>query len=163
MFRKQNIARLLRNQRWIVPTAHIIYRFTQPFYTAGVVGVVFNDADQLLIVEHVYHPKHPWGLPGGWIGRREDPAQTAAREVREETNMQIQVLQPLVVQRADYMFRHLDVAYLCYAPASEAAKITLSDELLQYRWVSLAEAATVPMWRFHQQAIGLAGLVRLKN
>ena len=42
---------------------------------------------QVLLVEHVFHPYAPWGLPGGWIDRNESPSQTAViRELQEELN-----------------------------------------------------------------------------
>ena len=39
---------------------------------------------RLMLVRHTYGPDN-WALPGGGIGRGEDPAEAAQRELREET------------------------------------------------------------------------------
>ncbi|MBX9883895.1 MAG: NUDIX domain-containing protein [Novosphingobium sp.] len=47
--------------------------------------LAFDPAGQLLMVRHSYHQPDRWLLPGGGLARGEDPAMTAARELREET------------------------------------------------------------------------------
>jgi 8-oxo-dGTP pyrophosphatase MutT (NUDIX family) len=64
-----------------------------PRHHIGAVGVIFNDAGQVLMVEHVFRPYHAWGLPGGWVNRGENPAQTIQREVKEELNLTIDIEQ----------------------------------------------------------------------
>lgn len=154
---KYRIAAFLKRVPWLSFTAQYVWRFVfQPWVTAGVVGVVLNDAGQLLLVEHVFHPKYPWGLPGGWMGRSEDPDETIRREVREETGMRIQVIRPLLVMRSRFVRRHLDMAYLCYAPP-DAGHITLSEELLSYRWLDPAEVLRqYRMIYFHRLVIETA-------
>ena len=44
-----------------------------PRHQVGAVGVVFNNAGQVLLVEHVFRPDYNWGLPGGWVERGESP------------------------------------------------------------------------------------------
>ena len=47
-------------------------------------GIMLFDArGHVLLVRHSYGRDH-WALPGGAIGRREDPAEAARRELREE-------------------------------------------------------------------------------
>ena len=50
---------------------------------SSVVVIAFNADGQVLVVRHSYGPP-VWSLPGGGIGRGEDPAEGARREVREE-------------------------------------------------------------------------------
>ncbi len=135
--------------------AQRIYRVGLPWRTVGVVGVVFNDQGALMIVKHVFHPLYPWGLPGGWMARHEDPAGTVRREVLEETGLRIAVLRPLLIEHTPYLPRHLDVAFLCHAPA-DAGTIRLSAELLDFRWEDPALAAQMPMTRFDGRAIRAA-------
>ena len=54
-------------------------------------GCCVNDADEFLLVEHVFHPRLPWGLPGGWIGFNEDPVKTVQREIQEELGLDVSV------------------------------------------------------------------------
>ncbi|MFA7594781.1 MAG: NUDIX domain-containing protein [Novosphingobium sp.] len=47
-------------------------------------GIMLFDArGQVLLVRHSYGREH-WALPGGAIGRRENPVDAARRELREE-------------------------------------------------------------------------------
>jgi ADP-ribose pyrophosphatase YjhB (NUDIX family) len=129
----------------------------------GAVGAVFNDEGKLLIVEHVFHPLFPWGLPGGWMGRNEDPDETVRREVHEETGLRVQIVKPLILSRTRFMPRHIDVAYLCYAPP-DAGEIRLSAELLDHRWIDPEQVSEKPpMAHFHQQVIALALAERSAN
>ena len=126
-------------------------RFRQPWITVGALGAVFNDDGQLLIVEHVFHPNCPWGLPGGWMNRDEDPAETIIREMREETGLTVVVECPLMIQRTRELRAHLDVAFLCRALPGT---IKLSAELLDYRWID--PTALPIMLRFHRRVVAEA-------
>lgn len=52
--------------------------------TRGVKLLVENHAGEVLLVRHSYGKSWQWVLPGGGVGRREDPAAAARRELREE-------------------------------------------------------------------------------
>ncbi|MCB0166468.1 MAG: NUDIX hydrolase [Anaerolineae bacterium] len=62
-----------------------------PRNQVGVMAVVFNDLGQVLLVEHVFRPQHPWGLPGGWVERGENPTASIQRELKEELNLTVEV------------------------------------------------------------------------
>ena len=136
----------MRRAPWLVNGARILWRIRQPKFTAGVVGVIFADAGQMLLVEHVFHPYTPWGLPGGWVDRREDPMRTLERELMEELELTITV-GPILLAQIDTE-HHIDMAYLCRCEGSVGR---LSGELLAYRWLPPAER---PQLRsFHEQAV----------
>lgn len=127
------------------------YRYTQPHYTAGVTGVLFNEQGQVLLVEHVFHIGQSWGLPGGWMGYNENPPDAVCREFKEETNLTVNVVRPLLVYQGAFWGNHLDMAFLLCGPS---APITLSNELLAYRWFS--PDALPPLRKFHADVIQLA-------
>jgi ADP-ribose pyrophosphatase YjhB (NUDIX family) len=142
----RQLATFLQKVPWVVGVARFIWRLKQPKFSAGVVGVMFNEAGQVLLVEHVFHPYAPWGLPGGWVDRDENPDEAVIRELREELELDAQI-GPLLLAEVDFG-NHLDLAYLCYARGEVGE---LSKELLDYGWYG---ADTLPrLHRFHYVAI----------
>jgi 8-oxo-dGTP pyrophosphatase MutT (NUDIX family) len=93
-------------RRWVVRTLW-------PKYTVGAMCVI-ERADGAVLLVH-QHYRHRWGTPGGLLSRREDPADAARREVREEVGLEIELLgEPAVVvdpiaQRVDIVYRALPV------------------------------------------------------
>lgn len=150
------VAITVRQVPWIIRPAHTLWRIRQARFSAGVVGVVFNPVGEVLIVEHVFHPYSPWGLPGGWVEKDEDPAETIQRELLEELELQVDV-GPLLLAKIDFG-NHIDMAYLCY----EAGPVgSLSSELLDHRWV---HPDNLPRLRgFHDQAVQRAIEIRLNG
>lgn len=49
--------------------------------------MLFNDVGELLLIRNSYGDRSFFLLPGGGIGRNEDPAAAAKREIREELNI----------------------------------------------------------------------------
>jgi len=145
----RRVAQFLQKAPWIVGAARSIWRLGQPKFTAGAVGVVFNDQRQVLLVEHVFHPYAPWGLPGGWTDRNENPSQTVIRELREELTLTVEASVLLLVE-TDFG-NHLDFAYLCEV---KSAVGQLSSELLDYGWYDTN--ALPKLHRFHYRAINSA-------
>ena len=91
-----------RGRRWIV-------RSIAPSFTVGAMCIIERADGDVLLVRHSYRDR--WGVPGGLLKRREDPAEGARREVREEVGLDIELLgEPAVVvdahpQRVDLVFR----------------------------------------------------------
>jgi len=146
----RRIAGLVQRHPWAARLVQRVYGLVQPRFTVGVVGVLVDPAGQVLLVEHVLHAHKPWGLPGGWLARGEDPAQTAEREFFEETGLRVRAVRPLLIERAPDMRAHMDVVYLCELDGHPQA-IRLSHELLGYRWAP--RNALPPLVAFHEKAI----------
>jgi 8-oxo-dGTP pyrophosphatase MutT (NUDIX family) len=100
--------------------------------TIGVNGVVFNQQGQVLLLEHVFRSRYPWGLPGGWVGRRERPQDALQREMMEEVGLAIQVGPPVMVEPGE-LPGHLETGFLC--EVEDQAIGPLSGEILSARWV----------------------------
>lgn len=143
---RQHATRISRQYPLLLAGAYLVWRRFQARFSAGAVGVVFNTEGQILLVEHAFHAKHPWGLPGGWVARREDPAVTVRREIREELSLTVEVGAVLLVETP--FPSHLDLAYLCHTTGSIG---TLSFELLDYAWCSPQHLP--PLSPFHRRAI----------
>jgi len=132
LYIRQQIADTLERVPIVYKILSRAYQLTQTRFTMGVVGVVLNSKNKILIVEHVFHPHYRWGLPGGWIEQGETPSETLKRELLEETGLSVTVSAPLLIEQGIH-HNHFDVAYLCYTQ-NDVTK--LSAELLDYRWVS---------------------------
>lgn len=149
MKQRQQLATLIRRIPKLMIIPYHIYRFFQPKYSVGVVGVTINEQREVLLVEHVFHPKLSWGLPGGWIGFNEDPSQAVIREFAEELQLTIDTECLLLMKRTQY--NHLDIAYLCQKQGEIGE---LSYELLAYDWVSQENLPR--LHKFHYEAIEAA-------
>lgn len=139
------VAQLIRHLSPLMRVAYYVYRFFQPKYSVGVVGVVWQ-GERVLLVEHVFHPKLAWGLPGGWIGFNEDPSHAVQRELQEELGLTITQTELLLTEKTQY--HHLDIAFECF-PTNEIGN--LSGELLAYKWYLISELPRIHA--FHYRAI----------
>jgi ADP-ribose pyrophosphatase YjhB (NUDIX family) len=149
MLKRQQLAAVIRRIPKLMLIPYHLYRFIQPKYSVGVVGVVLNEQREVLLVEHVFHPRKPWGLPGGWIGFNEDPSQAVIREFAEELDLTIDIEHLLLIRRTE--FNHLDFAYLCQTKGEIG---TISYELLAYDWF---KQENLPhLHTFHDEAIKAA-------
>lgn len=126
-----------------------IYSRVQARYTLGVAAVVFDRQGRVLLVEHTYHPRYPWGLPGGWVDANEDPAGTVRRELMEE--LQLEAGNATVVHASKTAQNHVDMAFICELKGSIG---TLSHELLGYEWVELEQLPELKP--FHRRSIEAA-------
>ena len=149
-FVRRLVLRMMR-QRQLAQLMRYSFRQLQGRFSAGVVGVVLNAQREILIVEHVFHPDWPWGLPGGWLGSGESPRHGLQRELQEETGLSVRIVRPLLVENGFYFRTHLDISFLCIAENDVQA---LSSELSAYRWVRPDDLpAMVP---FHAASIAEA-------
>ena len=145
----RQIAALLRRFPFLMRIPYLFYSRAQARYTLGVAAVVFDDRGQVLLVEHAYHPRYPWGLPGGWVDGDEDPSNSVLRELQEE--LQLEAVALRVVLATKTAPNHLDIAFLCQARSPIGS---LSHELLGYKWV---DTASLPCLKpFHRRSIEAA-------
>jgi ADP-ribose pyrophosphatase YjhB (NUDIX family) len=84
---------------------------TQPTYTVGVSGVVLDGRRRVLLLRNRFRYSSSWQLPGGFVDRGEALEPALAREIREETGLEVEVVR-LVSARVARP-QHLDVCYLC--------------------------------------------------
>jgi 8-oxo-dGTP pyrophosphatase MutT (NUDIX family) len=149
------LAQVFKKIPLLTDAMHLVLFLTQPRFTAGVIGVVYNDNDEVLVVEHAFHPRHAWGLPGGWLAPGESPPLGLKRELKEELGLDAEIICPLAIETGYFLKSHLDIAYLCRSRGDIGG---LSYELVSYRWVS---ARAIPeLLAFHQLAVEAAESVR---
>lgn len=106
-----------------------------PRHQVGTAIVLLDDQDRVLLLKHVFHPGSPWGIPGGWLNRGENPETAVVREIMEETGLEARVSRLLDVKQNDFP-RHLEIIYQGYVVGG---KIKLSAEIEEFGWFALDE------------------------
>src|SRR4028118_2131915 len=88
-----------------------LVRLTQPSFTVSAVGVVFDEAQKVLLLKHLIRANRSgWGLPGGFLNQGEQPENALKRELQEEVGIKITDLQ-LVKTRT--VGSHVEIIYVC--------------------------------------------------
>jgi 8-oxo-dGTP diphosphatase len=87
-----------------------IMRTANDRFLVGVMIVIQDDANRLFLVRNTYDPRYPWGLPGGWMGRDEQPEECIKREVTEETGFEI-VVDELMATRSHPRLPSVDIVF----------------------------------------------------
>jgi mutator protein MutT len=107
--------------------------------TANCAGAVVRDAEgRVLLVRRANEPSRGlWSLPGGRIEPGESARDAAAREVREETGLEVAVGELLLT--ADLGPYVVDD----FAAEVVGGTLTAGDDALDARWFSVAELATL--------------------
>jgi len=93
-------------------------------------------AGKFLLLKRATDPKI-WVPPGGRLTVDENPEMGLIREVKEETGLDIAVIEPVNTWFGQWKGNWLlSIDYLAYA---KTAQLTLSEEHLQAYWVTLQE------------------------
>lgn len=69
----------------------------------GVATIIWDNSNRILMgLRKGKHGAGTWSLPGGWIELGEHPEETAAREILEETNLEVEPYQIRPWERVPY-------------------------------------------------------------
>ena len=110
-------------------------------WTAAVGAVIFDARERVLLVRRARPPmRGAWTLPGGRVEEGESLTEAVAREVREETGLDIDVRAPIeVVRVAREGYRYEIHEYLCEVRAIGArcpSPALAGDDALELAWVA---------------------------
>ena len=122
-----------------------------PRQRIGVVLIALDEQERVFLLRHVFHPRVPWGPPGGWLGHDEAPNTGVLRELYEETGLTA-VLGPVVHMALEEKPSHIGIAYLAQI---QPGPLKLSSEILEAAWFSVDELPQ-PQYAFTKQAIQTA-------
>ncbi len=110
-----------------------LIRVTQQKFTASAAAVVRNKNDEILVLNHVLRPRSGWGLPGGFLESGEQPSEGIARELREETGLDITDVRLLSVRT---LGTHIEFIFTANAAGDPTE---LSRELFGWQWCNARE------------------------
>jgi nucleoside triphosphatase len=116
---------------------------TQTYPEATVGALIVNDRGEVLIVR-----SHKWGakytVPGGHIELGERAEDAIRREVKEETGLEAEPVELLIVQQAIYpknFHKHEHYIFMDYVLKAKSSRVQLDGrELQDYVWVKPEEA-----------------------
>lgn len=105
------LLRVWRDAPFPAWTRNALLRILNPSFMVGAMALIQDDAGRVLVLEHSYRRNYRWGLPGGWLKRRESPVAGIAREVLEETGLSVSV--DALLDAAFFDRGQLDLLYRC--------------------------------------------------
>jgi 8-oxo-dGTP diphosphatase len=109
-------------------------------YGLTVRGIIRNSDGEILIVKR--HPKsrtdpEMWELPGGKVEKGEHFADALVREIKEETNLDVNVGDFCEAIQNDYPHKRT-VQLMMYLDDINGS-VEISDEHTQFKWASMDE------------------------
>jgi phosphoglycolate phosphatase-like HAD superfamily hydrolase/ADP-ribose pyrophosphatase YjhB (NUDIX family) len=113
------------------------------------VGALIFDAENRVLMIRTQKWSNLWGIPGGKIKFGEASMEALRREIKEETNLEIDGLKFVIVQdcihsKEFYREAHFVLLnYTCRAKGKIVVK--LNEEAQEFRWVTTAEALKMPL------------------
>lgn len=117
-------------------------------FRLAVKAFIVKDGAILLLKRRLndVHKGAEWDIPGGRLNPGESPFLGLAREIKEETGLEAEIIRPLAVQhftRDDGQIITM-IIFLC-RPQTET--IALSEEHTEYQWLKLdSDPALFPNW-----------------
>jgi 8-oxo-dGTP pyrophosphatase MutT (NUDIX family) len=120
---------------WIHPALRVVARASAGRHHVAAAAVIVSDGE-VLVVRHVFRDGE-WGLPGGWIQRRETPFGAIEREVEEELGVVVAAVEVVhaELQGAGGGASALTFAVRCEPVRPGRPELTLSPELDAARWL----------------------------
>ena len=104
-------------------------------------AVIFNDEDKVLIVKH--NAGH-WDFPKGHMEAGETETQTALREVKEETNIDIDILEDYRYESHYSPKENVEKTVVFFLAKSKSEKLEKQDaEIANIGWFSYKEALDI--------------------
>ena len=115
-----------RLRRWSV-------RLIEPRFTISAGAVVVDRQGRVLLLKHVFRTGSGWGIPGGFMEKREQPDEAIRRELREEVGLEVESLEIVIVRMLEKS-RHLEIIFRC-RPRGQAKP--RSNEIKNASWFAL--------------------------
>ncbi|MGH2387429.1 MAG: NUDIX hydrolase [Chloroflexota bacterium] len=134
-----SLARRLIYRIWpLLPSLgrRLVFRLAARRVTMGVCAVIGDSRGRILVAHHTYR-RQAWGLPGGLVGKREQPYAALERELGEELGTESRVG---LLLHGETEQGHLTLYYtatIAGVPSPDGVEID------QFRYVSPVELVTL--------------------
>lgn len=121
-----------------------------PQFVVGLTGAVHDEAGRVLLLRHRWWKDCPWGTPSGYLERSETLEAAFAREVREETGLQLAEVRVVRVSAGLRLRIEVDLVARV-APGSGPIRLQHS-EILEAGWFAL-DALPDGLRRHHRDLV----------
>lgn len=109
---------------------------------ASTIALIVNDKEELLIATRAHEPaKGTYDLPGGFVDMHETGEEAVAREVKEETNLEVTDVRYLfsivnIYKYSGFDVHTLDLVYLCDVASTDNPKAEDDVSKLEFKKIS---------------------------
>ena len=120
-------------------------RVTRPIAT---VGALIHDGSGNFLMIRTHKWGNRWGIPGGKIERGETAEDALLREIREETNLEVDQVKFVMVQDcidSPEFMRPEHFLLLNYVVRATSKVVVLNDEAQDFKWASMDEALALDL------------------
>lgn len=135
-----------------------IIRTANDRFLVGVMVVILDENGRLFLARNTYDPRYSWSLPGGWMGRNEQPDECIRREIYEETGYELDV-DCLLATRTHPRLPSVDIIY---RGRIAGGTFRASAEIAEVGFFELDELPDGLM-PVHQQLLSLLEIDRMIN
>jgi ADP-ribose pyrophosphatase YjhB (NUDIX family) len=104
-------------------------------FTVTVAAMLFDGNGSILLLEHVFRADRGWGVPGGFVGKGEQPEEALRRELREEASIEIADVRFLFTRN----LRQLKQVEIYYRARAIGNPTPSSFEIKQAKWFPLTD------------------------
>lgn len=117
------------------------------------VAVILREGEKILLVRRKYEPcQGDWSLPAGFVEWGESPEETAVREAKEETNLDIALRELYGVFRARGE-RNYEIVLVVYRAEILSGELQAGDDAMEARYFKLTELPDNVAFRVHRQIL----------
>ncbi len=114
-----------------------------PRIVVGVGAAVVSGRDLLLIQRGREPAKGLWAVPGGKVEKGERLRDTVAREVKEETGLEVEIGE--VVWAGESIGDHGHIVLIDYLAEVSGGTLKAGDDAADVAWVDIDEASDWPL------------------
>lgn len=126
-------------------------------FSAGIIVFFQNSTGREYLI--LNYPKGHWDLPKGKMELNETKLETAQRELKEETNLEAEIL-PGFEETLSYIFRGtqglIDKEVTFFVGKVKTKTVILSEEHLDFKWLALDEAINLLTFQNARNILSLA-------
>ncbi|MHA1913659.1 MAG: NUDIX domain-containing protein [Promethearchaeota archaeon] len=125
-------------------------------------AVIQYENQKIVLIKRKYAPyKGKYGLPGGFIKYNEDPEQAVIREVREETNLAVEIIEKIGTydqKGRDPRGRIVSTVFKCRL-IKDLSKMARGDDAIATEAISIDKLKTMDLAFDHKQILKDAGIL----